>query len=1301
MSNFPNSKDDDVTLPRVDDNITEIGGEAINALRDVIFALEDEIGVISDGYSAKGSRDSIAVRLGISLEDDGTIKSSAIAGLGLVTLPIDNSQISPTAAIAETKLALAYSTSDLYNFINNFNTSLNVVRNFISASGSKFEPHLSGTTYRHQLTSIDVSSIALNYFKDKEGNVRNNTNLYTLMDGINDEFVAHQKADSTLLSSDPTSVSTGTIPPDNYAHVAAGIYLNPSDFSFFPQTTTSLQKFAQFIDSSNIFILGTRIQTLYGNGIPRSARAASLTVADAGTNIIPYTLATTYLLNGGSSSPVEDIDAGDDIILFTPESGVTNHSFDALFSAIKPGDVATVDYGNSVSASFVIKEKKYAVSGVDKTYALRINGKNLYAVSTAQVKVDKSLYNTDKQGVASLAIAPSPTSSILPSLIVGAPRGAEVLGVGFNPELLDVSHHKLYLQLYPTGNPSDSVISLAAIDVTGNSGATPGAYTLESIVDAMNTQFRTPGYNYRFTAFAYKGEIGLMLADSVANTSFSIISGIVNSLGVYSETLSNIVYPSNVVNLFDGKDGLGFGTSNANLASPAYAATYSTAAASQVPTKIFTPLAKKTYYVNGAEKERFNVEPEQSTDGYGDGYWDATITAKTILAGSRVRVTYQVNKDLTTSSLKPGKTILVQEASSAGSVVDFGRFTIESVQFSTCACDGYDSYASITVYDAVHSTGNTPYLSSNIGTAVRLYFSGDSVSFSEQNASDTSSFTSYKRSFEVYVDQDGKTFTHERARMNISGTPVTVNDVELVGDAAVTAINIDSVSPKLRGYGFEGLTKITLSLENFDSLTGVFDGYLCSYDGSNATSVGPTIVGKKGSFVRFYDETNIDYIDFIFNAADTITSFSTPKFIDIQLFPSLMLNESAMLLGTCQLNNVTNKVTNLRDRRDFGNTSEKHLTTSALDYISAPTKLLSDNGIIRGFDITGIPSGSTPYLNTISVTGGIAVVNGKIIQVNNNTVAVPAVREVLSTAFTVTNNTITWFLCVNDKAELEMIASTDFLVSDTSYVTAGVDHTRMFYVKNPNLPSQGAYPVRATYLNDLVLNQKDVTPIAVVTATITLVSSRYVVTSASYTDARRYIGNGYGGLEKPFILGNNGSFRTVESLVTWLDQLTNYNSYSANGYNSVGATVIVKDNMDISGETFNFGSKVKFIGDGGKFTVTTAVAMSDIHLENLNISTSVDSAITFSGTQNNMTQCYVSHATAAAVFPIVIAAASSVRFTDNVFTCSANPTAFISASASALKQILVGNVYKSGQVLIASGTFLPATITDLNANDGA
>ena len=39
MSNYPSALNTDLELPRIDNNITEIGAEAINSIRDAIFAI--------------------------------------------------------------------------------------------------------------------------------------------------------------------------------------------------------------------------------------------------------------------------------------------------------------------------------------------------------------------------------------------------------------------------------------------------------------------------------------------------------------------------------------------------------------------------------------------------------------------------------------------------------------------------------------------------------------------------------------------------------------------------------------------------------------------------------------------------------------------------------------------------------------------------------------------------------------------------------------------------------------------------------------------------------------------------------------------------------------------------------------------------------------------------------------------------------------------------------------------------------------------------------------------------------------
>src|SRR5574343_204353 len=99
MSNYPYILDDDTTIIRVDDNISEISGENFNQVRDAIFTIEEELGI-----KPAGSMDNLNEFLDVSHNDDGTIKASALALVGLVTLPIDNAQVGVSAGILESKL---------------------------------------------------------------------------------------------------------------------------------------------------------------------------------------------------------------------------------------------------------------------------------------------------------------------------------------------------------------------------------------------------------------------------------------------------------------------------------------------------------------------------------------------------------------------------------------------------------------------------------------------------------------------------------------------------------------------------------------------------------------------------------------------------------------------------------------------------------------------------------------------------------------------------------------------------------------------------------------------------------------------------------------------------------------------------------------------------------------------------------------------------------------------------------------------------------------------------------------------
>lgn len=153
MTVYPDALDTDLELPRVDSNITEMGGDAINALRGATFAIESALGL-----NPQGNAPSLAARINGVIDENGRIRTTALAGIGLVTLPIDNNQISLTAAIDETKLNLDFTTSFLKGRIDSVSTDLTALQNSFNGFASDVFKHYNGTLNRHDGYAIDLQA---------------------------------------------------------------------------------------------------------------------------------------------------------------------------------------------------------------------------------------------------------------------------------------------------------------------------------------------------------------------------------------------------------------------------------------------------------------------------------------------------------------------------------------------------------------------------------------------------------------------------------------------------------------------------------------------------------------------------------------------------------------------------------------------------------------------------------------------------------------------------------------------------------------------------------------------------------------------------------------------------------------------------------------------------------------------------------------------------------------------------------------------------------------------------------------
>jgi len=1149
MSNYPNQLDDDASIIRVDDNLTDIGALAINQLRDAVFAIEQELGL-----TLSGSAGTLFDRLGVSIEASGALKSSAIVAAGAIVGPVANADVSPTAGIVESKLSLTYSTQSLYNDIQAVQTDVDNIIDITASLSLDFLKHLNGqnplsssANARHVVSHIDIndeptdsrdgayswpSGVAP---RSKTGSLRG-SNLAAFLYSMNDELVDHQNATGTASANG-----------DTYGHPAAAISVNSDEFVVLSRTIADMQGFADAVDQASFAANANHQQNNHTNGISRTCRGTILSNDGYGQGLVPFTSVTTFLATAGASTLIDNNVNGDDIIQFTPTPDVTYY-FDSLFSQVRSGDIITVNYG-AVEAQYVIDSVSYTFDGSNppnRSYLVRINGRNLVDTTNAVARIDRPKFSDNKFGVLAISHANNSFGEI-PSVTVSNPRGAAALGIGFNADKLNRKHYNLYLEFYPTGNPFDKSLILPAIDVTGNLGVTPSKYTLDSVVESINSAFRREGYNYRFVAFSNKGEIGIMLADSISNASFSIISG---SLDVSGNVIEDIFVNNVVGDATTGAvDPFGFGVAGANVASPQFKTSYVNINQSQAATRVFVPLKSKNYYVNGNERSNLRAISDGYTDVYGDRYWEATTLSKTVIPTLTVKVKYEVPMDLRTADLRPGKTIVVQPTLAKTDIkyndVDYGRFIISDVAYTICG--GECTKTTIEVYNGVHATGNA-IATTTIAIAVKLYFSDDSVSFNALNIANSTSADKFKRLFEVYVDSDGHTFSHERARYNLS-----------TGNAQIVKTNLIKVATKLRGYLSGGIRSINLRITSYNTTTGVYDGYLGK---SSVLNVGPVVTGKKGQVTRFYDETGVDYIDIVFDLADTVATFAAVD-ISIDLFESLQNDQEVFFLGTVLYNELSNRLIYLRDGRQFGNLSENEFSNSAIDFVTAGDRFTHQNGVVRG--LTYVSGTNTTDSMLLTFQGGLVLVNGKFSEINNFVASIPIVQEYYAGAPVAK---ITWAVCINSKSDVQIIPLTDYDILGSNIATGT---TRLISVYNPI--TTATYGIDCSTFTDLAVKRKDLTIIALVRSNV--ISS--VSFSNTVTDARKIIQDDS---SAPVITWTSekysGNFDSFESLDTWLKFNSSYNN-----------TVRVRGDFTFDEEyTFDYETLVKFVGDGATFTLS-------------------------------------------------------------------------------------------------------------------
>lgn len=205
MTVYPEDIDTDLELPRVDKNITEISGDAINAVRDAIFAIENAIGT-----NPQGNTSSLVARINNVIDADGNIKTSALSGKGLVTLPINDSHIASNAAIAESKLNLTHTTAFLKSRIDSAASDVSNLRTSVNAFSTNIFKHFSGISDRHDGYQIDL-----------EVSIQSQSTIESALHSVDNLIVDH--LNSSVAHEAEEIITTGTVHNINFNNVQGAI----------------------------------------------------------------------------------------------------------------------------------------------------------------------------------------------------------------------------------------------------------------------------------------------------------------------------------------------------------------------------------------------------------------------------------------------------------------------------------------------------------------------------------------------------------------------------------------------------------------------------------------------------------------------------------------------------------------------------------------------------------------------------------------------------------------------------------------------------------------------------------------------------------------------------------------------------------------------------------------------------------------------------------------------------------------------------------------------------------------------
>jgi hypothetical protein len=873
-TNYPSAIDTDLELERVDDNVTEIGGDAINSIRDAVFAIEKAIGA-----SPQGNASTLAARINVSIDADGNLRQSALSSRGLVTLPITNSQVGTNAAIAESKLDLDYSTQVLKNLTSSNRTDIDSLTTSVLNLTYRLTRHTSGNAEQH-----DGYHILINQPTATQYGIAGLSGS-TIGAAVNELAEILLTGDGTTIPHIEGDLASGM------QHRASRVSVDGSNFTNISPLVDDVQEALEDIDSVSALAQVRHTDDYHSNGIYRDINSGTYYNENDQkilNGTISYTEGSSTVTFSGLSDSVYNLGVRSGDILYIASSASSTQYGTFQVRAVGPlVDSETLGGLTTLTSSQV---------AVFNTFSATESSITASVYGPASVSGEN----------ATLACAIKRNNVVIDTVSIMDPGAARVVSLGFNGAILSAPEsgdgYTLGVEV-GFGNGVYRAIEIPRLDLEKDGVSTADPVSADSVSQRIN---------------AYVADVNNGVSTDGVTRHFPITAFRIGNELAIAHNLVGSDYTLEILDGYTGNYALGFDDYGAAIT---------------------------------GEKVKGNITDAFSINGNSlEGL--ATVVSG-VVSETSVLSRFGTYRPLTTFAVK----------NSSGTVLDLVELGV--VAGDVIHVTGHPEYDVNGSYliESVSSSNVTIYTNEAISVP------GGSVSFNVlithshiSLSSLTSAIDNSKGLMQIYVDEDGKTWAHQRLLYGTGmGAGIEIVDVN-------SAFPVSSVTV--------AITNATDSTYNFNLLYGSLSG--------KSVEVPQNF---EGAF-KLYHPNGIDYFTIKVLPGTVVGPTAAPVSVTV----SDPLN-SDEVLELCMLHfDGVEDLTNIVDQRWFGTTGVKQLRDDFIEsYYRQPWAELRSNGVARGFDLTNVVyNDSLTGMQALPVNGGVAYIDGIRVEVETQKVVLPS-----------------------------------------------------------------------------------------------------------------------------------------------------------------------------------------------------------------------------------------------------------------------------------------------------------------------